>query len=969
MNFRHFLWLLAIFLLQEGVAQTSKSFSTLHYQDRNGLVVDNLYGITQDKEGYLWIGSSQGLFRFDGTQFVQISKELNLHSRLVTRVNAEADGSLLIIGEQPSGIYKLKNGVLSVIDSDERRQFNGNALASGATPDRLHINHFSTKSIMLLVDDSLQETNLVAQVPMSLHQTRNGGLFAMELRRGGVSRFVSDTLVQEAPEVFRGEPIQQMVESEKGEQWAWGLHHLFYRPPLGEWERLETQEFPSEVEVMHLTLDWQGRIWAAGTHGGIYLFDPAANEVERLDKLLGLENVQVTYLFCDRTGNLWISTNGQGLHCILNSAFTNFTVYDGLPGNYITKLGVDPKGDLFIGTNSGLGIISGNDDSGGIERFDGTGYITGMSVMRSGRVMVGNSKKGLVENFKLGDHFWMAPSMTCAYEREDGAIWLGSWGRMKLIDVQKGTEELFFSRQFIGRSVKMLEHENSLLLLAYDKLFRINNSEELAEMKTPFALEEQWGKRIQYYDMQVDNQGHLWLATSFGVFQYDGAWTRLTKKNGLSADLCLSLEFDGAGRLWVGTEKGLNCLDGERFLTYTKGRGLLSDQINALEFDSLRNCLWIGTTAGLAQLKLDALSYDEPGHIPLYIERLEILGDTDLTKPTLVNLKADQNQLRIHFSALNYNNPNEVSFQYRLREEETWTETKEQVAEFLSLSPGTYQFEVRSKTYSSVWGPTAQLQFTIEAPLWQRPWFLVFSAGILLLISGAIAWWRIHLVRKEEGVKRNDLVRVNRLERQALSASMNPHFIFNSLNSIQHYMVRYKDPEAIDFVAEFAHLVRLNMEATRKSSIPLTDEVERLERYLRLESVRFDGNLSFEIQLSDALREYQVDIPSMLIQPFLENAIWHGIAPLNGPGKVLLRFDLEAEEIIRVTIEDDGVGLPEEASQPNGHISRGIQLTKERLQLLSQHNALELETLKNSSGAPVGTRVTIRLQMVQPEVV
>ena len=203
------------------------------------------------------------------------------------------------------------------------------------------------------------------------------------------------------------------------------------------------------------------------------------------------------------------------------------------------------------------------------------------------------------------------------------------------------------------------------------------------------------------------------------------------------------------------------------------------------------------------------------------------------------------------------------------------------------------------------------------------------------------------------------------LEQKALQSMMNPHFIFNSLGSIQNYLLQKKSGEAGLYLSQFARLIRQNLNAINAASINLEEEIDRLKNYLDLEKMRMDNKFDYQIEVSDNVEADEIEIPSMIIQPFVENAIWHGIASIEDQGVILIRFQMQNEKSLLVFIEDNGIGMKRsEAFSQKGekHLHLGMEMTYRRLNLLGTKYSVDtsIESCEVSPGSlNPGTRVKL----------
>lgn len=251
-------------------------------------------------------------------------------------------------------------------------------------------------------------------------------------------------------------------------------------------------------------------------------------------------------------------------------------------------------------------------------------------------------------------------------------------------------------------------------------------------------------------------------------------------------------------------------------------------------------------------------------------------------------------------------------------------------------------------------------------PVWFSPSNLMFLAlmldGLFFLVALTLRDRQIltEKIRLEQQATANEL--------RALRAQMNPHFIFNALNSIKSFTLDNKADEANYYLTKFAKLIRQVLEQSRSEKISLKSELETLSLYLDMEKLRVNNKFEYEIRVDEAVETEFVELPPMLIQPYVENAIWHGLMPKEGHGQVSIRIEQPANGLC-ITVEDNGIGRKkavELASKTKtNHKSFGMKITAERLQMLKQlyqiNATIRVDDLADANGQPTGTRVVIRL--------
>jgi LytS/YehU family sensor histidine kinase len=209
------------------------------------------------------------------------------------------------------------------------------------------------------------------------------------------------------------------------------------------------------------------------------------------------------------------------------------------------------------------------------------------------------------------------------------------------------------------------------------------------------------------------------------------------------------------------------------------------------------------------------------------------------------------------------------------------------------------------------------------------------------------------------------------LEQQALYAMMNPHFTFNALQSIQYFIMVQDKMSATKFLTQFAKLVRMNLDSSKSQFISLNDEIERLKLYLSLEKMRFQDKFDYALEVDEEIDKSETLIPPMILQPFVENSLKHGIMPLEGNGEISVHIQEEDENTLLVSIRDNGIGISAskkmKADRPNDHVSQGMTITQDRLKLFSKTTGkaytIDFEEVEKEDGTIGGTLVRIRLPM------
>lgn len=340
-----------------------------------------------------------------------------------------------------------------------------------------------------------------------------------------------------------------------------------------------------------------------------------------------------------------------------------------------------------------------------------------------------------------------------------------------------------------------------------------------------------------------------------------------------------------------------------------------------------------------------------------------------------IRLKHWENYFSVGFSAKAFTLGNETRFRYRLKGFDDWTEVNNRrFANYTNVPGGDYLFQLQAANNEGVWNETLlEISVFIETAWWATWWF---RSAALLAIGGIIFGayqYRVDQIRRKARLKADYEKKLAQVEMSALLAQMNPHFLFNTLNSIDSYIVKNESKKASEYLNNFARLVRLILQHSRSDYISLADELEALDLYLQMESLRFDNCFDYKIEVDDSLRTSSIVIPPMLIQPFLENAIWHGLRHLSKDpceGKILLKITRDGD-YLRCVIEDNGIGreksmeLKAGKSGNNHKKSMGMRITRDRIDLINKLRnvdaRVEIIDLKDDNGEATGTRVELTI--------
>lgn len=484
----------------------------------------------------------------------------------------------------------------------------------------------------------------------------------------------------------------------------------------------------------------------------------------------------------------------------------------------------------------------------------------------------------------------------------------------------------------------------------------------------------------------------LWFASSKGLLKVNALnlnYEFIHDKEGLLSRSLNAILQDRTGNLWISSNNGIlkfSPKDGKT-KNFTESDGLQGLQFvlgSGCHLSSGKMCF--GGVNGM-NLFDPAKITDNPNRPIVHFTNI-VINDNDTLKGQspdyleFIELPFSKRTLTIHYTATEYSAPLENSFKYHLigYDQDTVFAGTYGSARYSNLPKGDYIFQVFSANSDGVWGPAKELKIKI-LPHWTDTWWFksLVAICILALLYGFYRF-RISQIRKEEEFKRKEAefrqkeaeIRQQMAETETaiLRLQMNPHFIFNSMNSIYSYIINKDIDTASDYLNRFAKLMRMILKLAAQPYIFVSEEIELLRLYLQTEAMRFGHNFSYTFEVDEAIDPDETILPTMILQPFVENAIWHGIARKPDTGRIVIRFKKEQESLL-CCVEDNGIGR-EAASKLKeksaAHESQALSITSRRLELLAKEKETKsyfnIEDLKNPDGSAAGTKVSLIIPLL-----
>lgn len=487
-------------------------------------------------------------------------------------------------------------------------------------------------------------------------------------------------------------------------------------------------------------------------------------------------------------------------------------------------------------------------------------------------------------------------------------------------------------------------------------------------------------------DFEQTDGNSLWVAgydNELGIIDTRQPLNGIQKKINLYSHgfdgTMVNMSKDASGNLWVATSKELIMVtENDSIVLKRFGFEYGAKNIDFSKFYiGPEDYMYLGSTNRIFITHPSALKGNTDYPIA-YLNRIQVRQkDISLQGMMFGNgyleLNYNQNYFSFQYSAQSFTFGNNVKFRHRLEGLEEWSEPSYlRFANYTNIPPGEYTFQLQAANNEGVWNPNYLEIKVLVKNAWYLSWW--FSGSMIIMVAlmvYGIYLYNMRKIRREERLKSTYEKKLAGVEMSALVSQMNPHFLFNSLNSIDSYIIKNDSRTASEYLNNFARLMRITLNNSRSNLISLEEEIESLQLYLEMEQLRFTEKFRFHLDtkaLNGVLKE-NIKVPPMLIQPFIENSIWHGLMHQDkNIAKVIIVKFMKSWERMEVIIEDNGIGREramEIKKQKATHHrkSAGMKITSDRLKMINKLYNLDvsllIHDLKNPDGTAAGTRVNI----------
>lgn len=1007
-------WLILGFVLVFNLMVSGQHYYSRNFTINNGLPSNAIKCIYKDYQNQMWIATGAGLCKFDGQKFSVYGVDDGLPGENIFSITED--------GEHHLWIGCMKGG----ISRYDGKTFKNYTTKDGLVSDNVRVVWFSKRFNLLFVGTNDGCSVFDGQKFISLTTKESGttDLFVMGFLEG--ADFVNIYPYAERP-YYRFYPKTGEFKCIQDKYYI--THNASCSPvvqPNGDTIIGSVRDgvnilnnglkksFKGMGQVFDIKRGLDKDIWIAGWSenaqskdmpGGLYWYDGA--EMVRYSEKFGIQDPTVWCLYYDTTFRLlWVGTLNSGLYKIPLPVFEYFDASDyNLDGLNVLSLLSTNGNDLWIGTKghlirrSPMGVVKVY-NNGVAQQVMGDYELDYYCIRQdpNDRIYVSLYQSPLmvyspIDNYQNPSVLKLYPGPTqFAFDTHDNIFYGDKWwdGIYKCSItpvVGKPVRLLFRERQSPTNVKKIISSGDTIWYISLTEgLFRtLHDKIDYFRQSNPDI------PRI-LNDICFDRTGNVIIGSNTGEvlitrYEEDSLHIRyrLEPDKDIIGNTVRFLVVDKEGHLFVGTNIGLNRIDLKQLYMsgvvqsnfYSNEVGYWDNTGKVAECDK-NGDIWIGTDSRLIKVNTTLMNGLNTTPPEIQLTRLEVnySTDTGFQPEILRRFPYSKNNLIFHYGVSNYLNPEQILFRYKLDGlSDKWTEfSHENRAVFNSLPPGKYTLTVESiNPLDNSRRGSISYTFKVLYPWYLNGWFIGFVIVIIILSIIIIFRLRTNRIRITEQRKTEFNKRLAKIEMRALQSQMNPHFIFNSINSIQGFIINNHVEEARSYLMDFAKLIRKTLDNATKEFITLEEELEYLNYYLKLELMRFDNKFQVDIQVSDGINPQTFELPPMIVQPYVENAIRHGLNhKKDGQGVLTIAFRIENDQFLRCIVEDNGVGRKKskeiESWKKHTHQPQSTRITQDRIELLnltsqSGEFRVNIIDLTDKTGTPMGTRVELLLPL------
>jgi ligand-binding sensor domain-containing protein len=942
-----------------------------------GLPTQTIYDLFNDSKGYIYLGTDKGIYRYNGKEFSEIPSVITLSSS-INNICEDDEGRIWCKNFSSQLLFLENDSLKTLPDLQKILKESGDLKEFTVVNNELWL---ATKSSLIKYNIKSKNTEIIFEISHSNYDNFISDVvydsILNQIYFSDLKSIYTHKINSKNDKVERSDlKEQKLLMMHKGDLFlvSRGVNPYIMNVSKGS----ILQEDITNAVFYNFLRSTGDYLWLC-TNKGLRKITQNDKTIGFDEKFLLLPNHRISDFIKDHEGNFWVSTLDDGLFFIPNLELKTVQVDNEIntfKSNFLS-FSYGERESMYVGTS--LGKIYHLDTNGVLNKFDTHsnneisflffdtlknrlyntfGWVElknktlKTDIIFGKRLYPDDQNNFLIANFTMGglipqnlDEKVDFPYKINAF---DGSKFSSQGIDLRIFkDVR--TRSCYYSKKFQKYYFGFSDG-----LYCFDK----------NGIATKILYEG--SKPIVAYEFEEDSDGNIWVATNhYGMIQIqdDQIVKTINTENGLSSNTCIRFEIDNE-ILWIITEMGLDKFNLKTNISESVSDGFALRGIGINDVKVSKNNVWLATSEGV-------LYFSNSIDVGILAPKLFFKGFfvNGLEKKINEVLKYNENDIEIHFNAIHYKSLGNIKIRYRLLgHDDAWKTYDDGInrVNYLALPPGDYKFEVQAFV-GSRYSDIQQIDFSINKPFWLTWWFITIETLIGLYLLFIVYKFAATKTRKEQLVR--EKLALSQIT--ALRSQMNPHFLFNVLNSVQGLIYSNKQNDAAEYLGKFSDLMRNTLEYSNKKVISLDNEIVSLKLYIELESARFEEGFEYNITIDKSIELKEVKIPSMIIQPYVENAIKHGLLHKKSTKKLNIRIEkVYSKNQIKIAIEDNGIGRV--ASRKINlsrvkHESFATKAIETRLNLLNKTLThpikLEIEDKLDENGNSSGTLVELFLSL------
>ena len=954
--------IISVIIISTCLSVTTKAQNPafISLDNENILPTKEVYDLFEDSKGYIWIGHKKGITKYSGYSYKYFNHP-QMKSFELSNILEDKNG-VIWCSNFTGQIFYIKNDTINLLNPNRALNF---YVRSGITLDNDFVYLIENQSLIQInIDDFSINTIPLTNIGKVINCSYKDKVGLIIFSSNGVFLYKN----KKVKFLFKVNFVNDLIVKCVGNE-IFGINfneHKLYKLNKGTWQIVSNlsegnADITSFVKI-------ENEIFINTCNGFL-----RKNLISNKEKYL-FKGYCISDEIKDKSGNLWVSTLYNGVFIIPEQN----SIKKVLPINEnITSIClINDQNKIAVGTKNGKVFILDK---------------TTLNILKE--IFLGDIKN--VENIY--------------YNKKRNELNISTL-KQKIIDLNDYEVK---EMQYVSNAKRIVEVDNQFLFVNssglsvfnFKKKLKWHNSISLSYSKNLFNI----GPNERFFDLVYQPKENFFYAASINnVFCFNNTFFDTIKYKGNSITAKFLLEENNIIYA-VENNKGLYiikdsssikllndeplksissiCISGQNIIVLTN-LGLYKINLASLKVQNITNLYnlpsnkfeilasdenYIYATEANTVVKLENLNFKKTSYkTPISISKILVNGEN---LKDLLNLKDNQNNLDIYFDIINFKYPKNIAIKYKLNEEDDWkfVNANQGQININSLSPGNYTFEIQ--LVNEIASNVVKFNFIIFPPFYKAWWFIisiiVVSSGLVLLIMSI----RIRIINMNNKILL-DKVTLEKDLRQSLLTSirtqMNPHFVFNALNTIQSFIYTNDKKNASEYLVKFSDLTRLILEMSEKESVTLKEEIQALELYVKLESVRFNDMLDYNFIVDANIAKDYIRIEPMIIQPYVENAIKHGLLHKKEDKKLFIYITMN-NSMLTITIEDNGVGRVKSNDinrvKNKMHVSFSSNANKKRIEILNQNKeeritGVETIDLYDENNLPIGTRVIIEIPVM-----